>query len=563
MSLLLFSRLGFYPLWDDEANTAIFSQNVWKTGDTNGIYGHNLIAYRDGVELDPQLRGRIVPPLSHTYAAFFVGALGATPFSVRFPFAFAAFLAVFFMLFWLYREKTDRVAWCVFSLGITGNISFVLFGRQGRYYALTCLFALLVVFFYSERLRRSSRSSLWGLNLFASLLLATHYLAYAGLVAALFLDWLIWSRRQRAFALHDIFFCGLFQALIALPIVWIWFPLGKKITHHVPKHWLYERMCIFWVSLRDLNTAEFAPMLLILVGLILLCLRIPHVWPYGRVMVGLLTAAFVVSVFSPQPGKMHVRFFSDIRYLSFLLPGCIFVSSAIIHTLPTKAWLRCLVALLAFHSTLFHIPFAYFSGPPFIPLRSTSLAYLQELYTPQQSPYGATAKWVNQHVQPKQSILTVPDYATYPLMFHAPHALYAWQFHPRSRKRFPQLAAIHFQESNAWPDFIIQFGRDVISLPTISGSAHGLVRYWKSQNKAHYKRVAQINVFAYNTIRPELFLRRFSPKLHFDQTHDAIFIYQRFPQASSDKPTPILSPKKWPTSRSISSPTPRFKNPPL
>ncbi len=53
------------------------------------------VGYRDGVVLDPQLRGRIVPPLSHAYAALFVGALGATPFSVRFPFAFAAFLAVF------------------------------------------------------------------------------------------------------------------------------------------------------------------------------------------------------------------------------------------------------------------------------------------------------------------------------------------------------------------------------------------------------------------------------------------------------------------------------------
>src|ERR1700683_2250373 len=31
---LLFWNLGTYALWDDEANTALFATNVWKTGDT-------------------------------------------------------------------------------------------------------------------------------------------------------------------------------------------------------------------------------------------------------------------------------------------------------------------------------------------------------------------------------------------------------------------------------------------------------------------------------------------------------------------------------------------------
>ena len=47
---LLLVHLGTYALWDDEANTAIFASNVWKTGDTTAFDGTNIIAFRGGLE---------------------------------------------------------------------------------------------------------------------------------------------------------------------------------------------------------------------------------------------------------------------------------------------------------------------------------------------------------------------------------------------------------------------------------------------------------------------------------------------------------------------------------
>src|SRR3954451_15077975 len=48
---LLFSRLGGYALWEDEAVTALHALGVWRTGDTTAVIGHNVVGYRAGSTL--------------------------------------------------------------------------------------------------------------------------------------------------------------------------------------------------------------------------------------------------------------------------------------------------------------------------------------------------------------------------------------------------------------------------------------------------------------------------------------------------------------------------------
>ena len=38
---LIFTGLGEYPFWGDEADTVIFARGVWETGDTTAWYGEN------------------------------------------------------------------------------------------------------------------------------------------------------------------------------------------------------------------------------------------------------------------------------------------------------------------------------------------------------------------------------------------------------------------------------------------------------------------------------------------------------------------------------------------
>ncbi|HSV14981.1 MAG TPA: hypothetical protein VLI90_12045, partial [Tepidisphaeraceae bacterium] len=61
--MLIFARLGHYPLWDDEAITAMTARAVWRTGDTSArVDDHNLLAYRNGLLLR-DLKDRFTPPL--------------------------------------------------------------------------------------------------------------------------------------------------------------------------------------------------------------------------------------------------------------------------------------------------------------------------------------------------------------------------------------------------------------------------------------------------------------------------------------------------------------------
>src|SRR5688572_30746883 len=69
---LLFSGLGRYALWEDEAVTALHAQGVWRTGDTTAVVGRNVVGYRAGSPLSG-LRERYTPPLACYMAAPFVG----------------------------------------------------------------------------------------------------------------------------------------------------------------------------------------------------------------------------------------------------------------------------------------------------------------------------------------------------------------------------------------------------------------------------------------------------------------------------------------------------------
>ena len=90
--VLLFARLGHYPLWDDEATTAMFGRNVLATGDTSAVVGHNIMAFRNGRELvDKKLR--YLPPLQYWAVAAGAAIFGETNFAARFPFAAAGLLS--------------------------------------------------------------------------------------------------------------------------------------------------------------------------------------------------------------------------------------------------------------------------------------------------------------------------------------------------------------------------------------------------------------------------------------------------------------------------------------
>jgi hypothetical protein len=140
------------------------------------------------------------------------------------------------------------------------------------------------------------------------------------------------------------------------------------------------------------------------------------------------------------------------------------------------------------------------------------------LLHPPPEPYTPTAQWINDHVPEGASIWVLPDNATYPLMFHAPRALYAWQLNWPPRPDFAGLPPIHFKGREP-PDYLIAFG------PSLSEMVQALPKL--NRPDVSYERVATINVFWRDLYRPELFWHFFEPITNFNPNSEAVYIFQR------------------------------------
>jgi hypothetical protein len=177
-------------------------------------------------------------------------------------------------------------------------------------------------------------------------------------------------------------------------------------------------------------------------------------------------------------------------------------------------WQAIVLGVLAFGTNLFEggssVP--SFDSPPSLALLfSTPLRYTLELFDPPSDPYSATSAWINANLTDGQSIWVVPDYAAYPLMFHSPQMVYAWQLPNKPEGQFKDLAPIHFA-GRVLPDYLICFGPNL----TTNELQQRIPR-------ARFYRVATIDTYYYDLYRPELFWRVFSP-MNVDPKSQAIYV---------------------------------------
>lgn len=536
---LLFLRLGHAALWDDEANTALFAGSVWRTGDTLALLGdgHNLVAYSQGGELT-DLKNRVLPPLQYYVAALGVGPAPGSALAARLPFALCGLLTVLLLLRWFVGHGDGHgvgqgqgpptpLAAAVFGLALLGNVSFFLYARQCRYYALAILLSTAIAYLY-EHLRDRRQVAL--LSALSALLWAANYMSYAALYTCLAIDYLLFRRRlaQADARAKDgpgdpllrpagLALLLLPQAILIGALLTVYSPLGKYEGGSGPLH--HARL-FFW-NLRDLNASEMG------VGLLLLLAPVVGAWRRDlhlvRGALALLVYVAVVAAISPQPVGTTRAY---VRYLAPLLPLCVALSARTVLRLCEgrgPALALCL-SVLAFGTNALHggplsgdVRTLYNRAVPPDVLRSTPLRYLGELYAPPPSSYAMAASFVRAHVRPGQSVWVQPGYATYPLMWAAPAPVYAWQL-ADLRGQFQGLAEIHVQGRVA-PDYVIVFGPKIRSL-------------WEAMERLGHRRdryepAATLDVHWYDLTRPEIFWHAFSPVRGFDPQTEAVYIFRR------------------------------------
>ena len=509
MSVLLFARLGRYHLWDDEANTALFAKSVWRTGDTYAMIGHNIVAYGGGRELE-NLRNRYMPPLSYYLAAPFLGLFGDSTFAARFPFAVCGLLTVGVIILWLRKDKAEVRTWWLMAIAIIGNVSMMLYSRQSRYYAPAMLFSTLVAYFYVHWDGR--RRTMLCLILSSLMLLASNYMSYAALHFCMLADYLLWHRKQHAVKIKDWAIYLSAQIVVGGLLIWIYMPHKETGIELFSAIWFKTKAIMFLRSFRDLNRCEFGVLVLILAAPIL-SLIVRNRWLL-RAFVAVLLYSLFVGIAAPE--TLYYKT-APMRMYSPVIPLYIGLGvlslAALTRRIPK---ISIPLALVIFLTNVAH------GGPVFKEgFRSTLAAYVGELVNPPPSAYGVAADWINKNVKDGASIWVSPFYAPYPLMFHAPKAVYAWQLSEQARVgQFALLPLIHFS-GRALPDYIIVFGPEVrqvrrfliTAMPKgVSYSQTTLNIYWE---------------LGVQSTRPELYWHKFKAINDFDRDTEAVYIFRR------------------------------------
>jgi len=136
-------------------------------------------------------------------------------------------------------------------------------------------------------------------------------------------------------------------------------------------------------------------------------------------------------------------------------------------------------------------------------------------------PYNAVVKWMDANMPAGSSVWVIPGWDNYPLMYHAPQFVYAWQLAYPPEPQFMGLDAIQFYGVVA-PDYMIAFG------PYMADAA-GVIERERAAG-VDYEAVAHLNRFWVNIHRPDIVHHAFEVPEKFNRNSETIYIFRRRPK---------------------------------
>src|SRR5580658_728455 len=344
----------------------------------------------------------------------------------------------------------------------------------------------------------------------SAFLFAANSMNYLALYVGLAVDYVIWQRHEKRLSWTGWLLLLGPQAILLGAISWVWNPLLTSMEGYEGMNTLGDRFIRYGWYWRDMGKSEFFAIPIVLLAL-WVGLTQRRTW-LVRGFVAMVVYVAVITLTAPQIVRYSLE--GEVRYLVPLLPLALALQTGTLCALlENRKTLLMIAAVVVFGTNLLN-------GGPFLAwgLRSSILSYLGKLSLPQTEPYTPTARWINDSVPEGKSIWVEPYYAVYPLMFHAPRALYAWQLSWPPRPDLAKLPRIHFLGQEP-PDYIIAFG------PSVQNVAKFL-QNWRPSG-VRYQKVKTIDTYWLDKYRPELYWRSFQSKTNFDPDTEAIYIFQR------------------------------------
>ena len=514
-AILLFTGLGQPVFWDDEAATALGAEAIMRTGGNTALTGNgNVVAYQDGnalIGFDNRLEPLL--PAYATAASFEV--FGVDTWAGRLPFALFGLGTFALLMLWVRRESWQAIV--VLAMASLGNVSLILYSRNCRYYAPAIFFSVALAYLYRQGQPTVGRAL--GFAALSILLFTSNYLNYVAFYVCLGLDYLVWQRKRSPWDWRLLGCAFLPQIVVNGIIGSIWNPLRTPHADNLVLNTFQERMKLLFWQWRDMNACEQMCLPLLFVTLAVGLLQRRTLLVRGCVAL----AVYVVTINAISPQIVANGSVADVRYLTPLIPLAVGLEAATLCVLLGKRPLPLFAAALLIFGTNF-VNGWLGTG---VRMRSTLVSYLQELADPPRRAYEATIQWVNENVPAGSSVLVRPDFGMYPLMFHAPQAVYAWQFHWPPRAAYAGLPAIHF-EGRVAPDYIIGFG------PYLAEAFADIRKM--NRPDLEYEQVATLNVYWRNVARPELFMHRFEAVRAFNPNRSGVYVFKRVNAPSADHP---------------------------
>ena len=157
---LMLINLDYVALWHDEGANAMMARSFINQGNFSGWDGRNLFFGADtGTGINNELNIVSYPPWPALPSALGIWLFGSGEFGLRFFHALLGVLSlpIFYLLLRLYFPASSRLRLIAFALFALSPI-FILYARQGRYYADAIFFTLLLVYCY----HRYRQSNSWG-----------------------------------------------------------------------------------------------------------------------------------------------------------------------------------------------------------------------------------------------------------------------------------------------------------------------------------------------------------------------------------------------------------------
>jgi hypothetical protein len=225
-AILIFANLGNRPLWQDEAETANLGRNVVRTGLPYVTDGVNLISQEERREFGPDMiwrwspwmqiymsaAGQLIDPHSTFWARFFFAVVGVACIAATYLFVLSRF---------------GDLAWARTSAALlTVYTPFLLYARQGRYYAAGGLIVLLILWgFLGDWKRRLPPLLAIGLGL--GLLFHANYLLLLSLSPPLLLAAVLLYRKD--VSAKRVALAILISCLLIVPGIFL-YRMGRQST---------------------------------------------------------------------------------------------------------------------------------------------------------------------------------------------------------------------------------------------------------------------------------------------------------------------------------------------